>query len=80
MNQMAIPFSFFSGLLRLVLPAYLSDYVTTMVRSELGVSMYPETVVQNVSKDPSGRLVVTLNNGTNLEADHVGKMEMISAI
>ena len=60
-----------TGLMGLAFPRYLSDYTTNRVRSELGYNILPEHTVKSVAKNQEGRVVVTLDNGQSIEADHV---------
>jgi hypothetical protein len=64
--------SFVEGLMGLVFPKYLSDFVTDKVRKELGVDIRPERLVKGFEKK-GDKVVIRLDNGDQVEADHVGE-------
>jgi programmed cell death 8 (apoptosis-inducing factor) len=59
-----------SGLMALALPQFLSDYVTERVRKEQGIKIHTGRLVSGIESS-NGKVVVKLDNGEKLEADHV---------
>jgi len=59
-----------SGLMGLAFPKFLSDYATKRVRQELGIDIRPERLVSKVNCNGE-KVILTLDNNEQLEADHV---------